>query len=363
MSERFLVGTRKGLFCYAGTGSGWAVQSTAFRGAPVTMALIDPRDGWWYVGLAHGHFGPKFHRSPDGLAWEEVDPPAYPEKPDDPDDPNPWSLEQIWCLEPGGADQPGVIWAGTIPGGLFRSDDRGLTWSLNRPLWDQPGRRKWFGGGYEQAGIHSIAVDPRDSNKLTVAISSGGVWVSDDAGASWSPHTRGMKNTYMPPEQQEDADYQDPHRMVSCPASPDALWVQHHCGVFRSTDRGGQWQTIDNVPPSCFGFAVAVHPTEPNTAWLVPAESDEIRLPVAGKVTVARTRDGGASWTSLTDHLPQDNAHDLVYRHCLAIDSTGEKLAMGSTTGNLWVTEDQGDHWTQLSCHLPPVYCVRFEGT
>ncbi len=170
-----------------------------------------------------------------------------------------------------------------------------------------------------------------------------------------TPHSEVLEvNPFLDGNGQDTGHYLNP---------PDALWVQHHCGVFRSTDRGGQWQMIDNVPPSCFGFAGAVHPSEPDTAWLVPAESDEIRLPVAGQVNVARTRDGGRSWDSLTDHLPQDNAHDLVYRHGLAIDPIGDRLVMGSTTGNLWVTEDQGDHWTQLSGHLPPIYCVRFEGT
>ncbi len=360
MGERFLVGTRKGLFCYERHGNGWAMTATAFRGAPVTMAIIDPRDGVWYAALNHGHFGVKLHASTDGQSWEELPAPAYPEKPADPDDANPWTLQQIWALEPGGMDEPGVLWAGTIPGGLFRSGDSGRSWELNRPLWDLPGRKKWFGGGYDQAGIHSIVVDPRDSRKVTVAISAGGVWVSDDAGASWSPRTRGMISTYVPPEQQEYPEYQDPHLMVSCLADPDALWVQHHCGVFRSRDRGGQWQAIDNVPPSTFGFAVAVHPADPETAWLVPAESDEIRLPKDGRLSVARTRDGGATWQSLTDHLPQSEAHDLVYRHGLAIDPSGQSLAMGSTTGNLWASADQGDHWTHLNGHLPPIYCVRF---
>jgi len=359
--DRFLVSTRKGLFVYQRNGDGWALASTAFRGAPVTFAMIDPRDGTWYAALNHGHFGVKLHSSADGETWDELPAPAYPEKPDDPDDRNPWTLQQIWCLEPGGADQPGTLWCGTIPGGLFRTDDAGQTWTLNRPLWDQPGRKNWFGGGYDQAGIHSIVVDPRDPDKVTVAISAGGVWVSDDAGASWSPRTKGMICTYMPPDQQEDPDAQDPHRMVSCPAAPDALWVQHHCGVFRSTNRGGQWQVIDNVPPSTFGFAVAVHPDDPETIWLAPAESDEIRMANDGQVSVARTRDGGQSWTSLRDGLPQRDATDLVYRHCLAVDDQGERLAMGSTTGNLWVTDDQGDHWTHLSGHLPPIYAVRFD--
>ena len=149
---------------------------------------------------------------------------------------------------------------------------------------------------------------------------------------------------------------------MSCnvPPTPDALWVQHHNGVFRSTDRASQWQEISKIKPSNFGFAVAVHPTDPATAWFVPAVKDECRVPVDGKVVVARTCDGGESFDVLTHGLPQQHAYDLVFRHALDIDDSGEHLVMGSTTGSLWITEDGGDSWAPISNHLPPIYQVRF---
>ena len=151
--------------------------------------------------------------------------------------------------------------------------------------------------------------------------------------------------------------------MVQCRARPDALWVQHHNGVFRSTDGGRSYRAIENVPPSTFGFACAVHPVDPETAWLVPAESDQRRVPVGGRVVVARTRDGGASFEVLTRGLPEQPAYDLVYRHGLDVDASGRRLVLGSTSGALFVSEDQGDHWTCLSAHLPPIYAVRFCGS
>jgi photosystem II stability/assembly factor-like uncharacterized protein len=135
--------------------------------------------------------------------------------------------------------------------------------------------------------------------------------------------------------------------------------VQHHNGVFRSTDRGRSWQEI-NAAVSGFGFAVAVHPRDGETAWFVPAVKDECRVPVDGKVVVTRTRDGGQSFDVLREGLPQEQAYDLTYRHSLDIDGSGDRLAFGSTTGSLWVSEDQGDRWESLSHFLPPVYCVRF---
>jgi hypothetical protein len=150
------------------------------------------------------------------------------------------------------------------------------------------------------------------------------------------------------------------HRLVQCRDAPDCFWAQHHNAVFRSTQGGGHWQDIPNVSPSVFGFAVAVHPRSPETAWFVPAVKDERRIPVDARLVVARTRDGGASFETLTEGLPQVPAYDLVYRHGLAVDSSGDRLAFGSTTGGLWTSKDQGDHWQVLPARLPPIHAVSF---
>ena len=165
---------------------------------------------------------------------------------------------------------------------------------------------------------------------------------------------------YMPPDQQKDPGIQDPHRMVMCRARPDTLYAQHHNGIFKSTDGSTSWTEITKAGPSTFGFAVAVHPAQPDTAWFIPAVKDEQRIPVDGKVVVTRTRDGGQSFDVLSRGLPQQDAYDLVFRHALDIDATGDRLAFGSTTGGLWISEDQGDSWAAVSEHLPPIDCVRF---
>jgi hypothetical protein len=164
----------------------------------------------------------------------------------------------------------------------------------------------------------------------------------------------------MPPEQREVGEVQDPHRVVQCPSAPDALWAQHHNGVFRSIDGSRSWHVVEAVQPSGFGFAVAVHPRDPGTAWFVPAKKDECRVPIDGRLVVARTSDGGQSFEVLRQGLPQRHAYDLVYRHALDIDQSGEALAMGSTTGGLWTSEDGGDSWRTASLNLPPVYQVLF---
>jgi hypothetical protein len=229
-----------------------------------------------------------------------------------------------------------------------------------RSLWDNPKRKEWFGGGADYPGIHSVCVHPHNARHITLGVSCGGVWVSTDGGATWDCRATGMRAAYMPPEHQSNPNIQDPHRVVQCVARPECLWAQHHNGVFRSTDGAMSWQELPNVPPSVFGFAVAVHPQDPNTAWLIPGVKDECRIPVEGKVVVTRTRDGGQTFEVLRKGLPQEHAYDLTFRHGLDIDRGGETLAFGTTTGSLWVSEDQGDSWHCISEHLPPIYCVRF---
>lgn len=356
MSDQLWVATRKGLLPYKRGARTWAPAGEHFLGDPVSQVLVDARDGTVYAALNLGHFGCKLRRSDDGGAsWQEVAAPAYPAKPTASADPTPWDLKLIWCLAAGGTEQPGVLWAGTLPGGLFRSADRGASWQLVESLWHRAERSEWFGGGYDHPGIHSILVDPRDSQHLLLGISCGGVWRSRDGGANWSLAADGMRAAYLPPEVADNPNVQDPHRVVQCAAAPDTLWAQHHNGIFLSRDGARAWHEIEGVAPSSFGFAVAVHPREPGTAWFVPAVKDECRVPVDARLVVTRTRDHGASFETLARGLPTAPAYDLVYRHALVVDESGERLAMASTSGNLWVSEDGGDRWQALSTHLPPV--------
>ncbi|MEM6675150.1 MAG: exo-alpha-sialidase [Planctomycetota bacterium] len=368
---RLYVGTKKGLFRFDRANDGaWNVAETAFLGDPVPM-LLPRRDGRTvHAALQHGHFGAKMHVSHDGGAsFDEGTTPAYPEKPEGFEDlcpmrkiERPWSLELTWALEEGTPDQEGRLWCGTIPGGLFRSDDGGGSWTLVRSLWDRPERTQhWMGGGYDFPGIHSVLVDPRDGRHVVVGVSCGGAWRTRDDGATWKQTAHGMRSDYAPDaEAARFPESQDPHRIAACTASPDVLWCQHHNGIFRSTDAGASWTEIEGVEPSAFGFAVAAHPSDPRTAWFVPAIKDERRIPVDGRVVVTRTRDGGQSFETLRAGLPQDHAYDLVYRHALDVDGAGDTLALGSTTGNLWVSEDGGDRFETVSNSLPPILCVRF---
>jgi photosystem II stability/assembly factor-like uncharacterized protein len=334
----------------------WRITRSAFVGDQVPMLLPDARDRSVYAALYLGHFGVKLHRSGDGgKNWSECAVPTYPAT----TPPGP-SLELIWSLETAEPQAKGSLWAGTIPGGLFRSDDHGKSWRLVTSLWDNPKRRDWMGGGMDNPGIHSICVHPRDEKRVTVGVSCGGVWETRDGGESWDCRAMGMIARYMPPDRQFDPNIQDPHRLVQSPSHPNIFWAQHHNGIFRSTDGADSWHEIYVPNPSSFGFAVAVHPQDGNTAWFVPAVSDERRVPAGAKVVVTRTCDGGQSFEVLSEGLPQQDAYHIVFRHCLDVDATGKVLAFASTTGSLWISENGGDSWQRVSADLPPVYCVRF---
>ena len=363
MPRKLLIGTRKGLFTATKKGRKWRVNQPDFLGVPVSMVLFDPRDGALYAGLDHGHFGCKLQRRV-GKRWRELAVPVYPQKKGRPEKTNfglPWprSLKLVWSLEID-PSQPGGLWCGTIPGGLFHSPDRGESWQFNDGLWNQKARKKWSGGGFDQPGIHSVVVDPRNANVVTVGISVAGVWRTEDAGRTWRNMSHGMRAAYMPKDLAYDLDAQDPHRLAISAANPDRIWCQHHNGIFVTKRDGTSWREVKAKAPSRFGFAVAAHQRDPDTAWFVPAQKDECRVPVDGKVVVLRTSNAGKSFEVLTRGLPQRDAYDLVLRHGMDLSDDHKTLAMGATSGRVWIGEDGGEQWHELEANLPPVYCLRW---
>jgi photosystem II stability/assembly factor-like uncharacterized protein len=369
-SERgrtLVLGTRKGCLVYERCGDGWQAARSGHDGVPVPYAFVDARTGVLWAALDHGHWGQKLSRSPDlGRSWSEAAVPAYPQGCEvldrfgegDARKRIPATLRYLWVLAPGGVDEPARLYAGTEPGGLFVSEDDGASWELVRALWDHPSRLEgWFGGGRDQAGIHSILVDPRDSRRVLVGVSCAGVFETVDGGATWQVRNRGLRADFLPDPSSEVG--QDPHLLAWCPSAPDHVWQQNHCGVFASDDGARSWREVSQAGgPVRFGFPIAVDEHDPRTAWVVPAQSDARRIAVGGGLCVSRTSDGGATWTALRAGLPQEECWDVVYRH--ALDLAGDTLAFGSTTGNVYWSDDCGESWRALGHHLPPVYSVRF---
>ncbi len=393
MSKLLLLGTRKGTVIVDRTDSGWRPRPIEHAGIPVCYAACDPRDGTLWASLDHGHWGPKLSRSRDGgKTWQDLSSLKYPEgarsivqylpTPDfDPAAPQGQpeyraaTVLKIWSLAFGTAAQPGRVYAGTIPGGLFVSDDGGDTWELNRPLWNHDSRggdlfagaatsQTHWGGtpasidyGVFEPGIHSIVINPRDANHWLVAVSSAGVLETRDGGQTWCSRNRGLLNDYMPDPTAEWG--HDPHFVTICAEQPEHVWQQNHCGVFYSRDSAKTWQKVSQPELGVhFGFPIAADAKDGRTAWVVPARADMARMAIDGGLCVARTSDGGQSWQVLRNGLPQTDTYDIVFRH--ALDASGDCLCFGSTTGNVYLSEDRGEQWQCLGHHFPPVYSVRF---
>lgn len=393
MSDTILLGTRKGTVIVERNGSGWQARPIVHQGIPVCYAARDPRDGTLWACLDHGHWGPKLSRSRDaGITWEDVLSLKYPEgarhivqylpTPDfDPQAPvgepqyKDATVYKIWNIAFGSTAQPGRLYAGTIPGGLFVSDDGGDSWSLNRPLWNHESRggdlfsddatseTRWGGTpasidyGVFEPGIHSIVIDPRNPDRIHIAASSAGILETNDGGKSWVGRNKGMRVDYLPNPETEWG--HDPHFIAACRDQPDHFWQQNHFGVYFSNDGAKSWNKVSDLESGVhFGFPIAADQRDGHTAWVVPARADSERMAIGGGLFVARTSDGGKSWQSFRNGLPQQNAYDIVLRH--GLDAAEDRVCFGSTTGNVYLSEDRGESWQCLGSNFPPVYSVRF---
>ncbi len=350
--RKILVGTTKGLVVFEKNESGWEIGKVHFRGLPVSMVYVDERDNTWWAGLTHRHWGQKLHFSKnEGENWDTVPMPRYPDDAEYRPGKRAF-LKKIWCMHHAGPDRPGGLWLGTEPGGLFYSDDSGQNFNLAEGLWNHPSRidgQQWFGAGRDEPFIHSIVVDPRDSSHVYIAVSCAGVFETKDGGNTWEPKNRGLVAAYLP--NPDVAVGHDPHLLLACAANPDVLWQQNHCGIFRSTNGGEEWDNVtDKNGLADYGFGLAIDPENPLRAWVIPATSDEERVAPNLALVVCRTNDGGQTWQALRKGLPQQFCFDIVFRHSLA--RQGKTLAFGTTTGNLYLSENDGDEWQCLTGNL-----------
>lgn len=363
---KVLVGTRKGAFVFeAGADRRtWSRHAPMQFGAIVNHLVADRRGGGTMVmGVKTGHLGPTVKRSEDGGAtWQEATrPPAFPKVAEGAKGP---AVDAVFWVEPGHASEPGVWYAGTIPHGLFRSADDGRTWD------EVAGFRAYLDGLDEDAFgevpggaiTHSIQVDPRDPAHLYVGISQGGLFESRDGGATWSPLNAGCAADFLP---DPEVPYgHDPHCVQVHPAMPDRLYQQNHCGVYRLDRPADRWVRIgDNLPREVgdVGFSMTLHPRKPDTAWVFPMDGTEVwpRTSPAGKPAVYRTRDAGATWQRTDEGFPAEHAYWTVYRQAMAADAhEAVGLYLGTTSGEVWGSDDEGDSWFLIARGLPAILSV-----
>lgn len=363
-----LVATRKGAWLYHGDArrQHWRVSGPHLLGHIVSHLVLDPRDGRTLLAAAKtGHLGPTLFRSTDfGQSWTEAEqPPAFARAPHGETG---RAVDHSFWLTPAHATEPGCWLAGTSPQGLFRSTDGGLRWSPFSCLNDDPDFRRWMGsvqdGTPDGPKLHSINVDPRDPQHLYIGMSGGGVHESCDGGRSFTPIIKGLE--VVEGFDVSDPTFHDPHCVRLCPSAPDRLYQQNHCGVYRLDRPDDTWVRIGrNMPEEIgdIGFPLVVHPRDADCAWIFPMDGSDVwpRTSPGGRPAVYRTRDAGASWQRLDDGLPSAQAWWTVKRQAMTADRC-EPLGLyfGTTSGELWMSGDEGASWHCIARHLPEIFAV-----
>ncbi len=346
-----MIGTKKGLFVLDGEpGGGFELRCRAFAGEPVDFAMRDPASGHAIATVTSPFYGPKIWFADDPAGeWAQAEGVALPEGSQE-------ALERIWVIVAG---EGGSLYAGGDPGVLFESRDGGETWELNQALRRHRVDDDWQPGGGGLC-LHSIVPWPGEPGKLSVAVSAAGIWHTDDHGQTWRRGNRGIRPRYLPEDAPEDTIQLCVHRMERAARNPERMFIQFHGGVYRSDDGGESWTAIGDGLPSDFGFPLALDPSDPDSAYVIPLQGDYDRVTPGGDVRVYETRDAGQTWTPRGNGLPDGQAYLTVLRR--AFDRAGEgaslQLYFGATSGDVFGTGDAGESWFSVATRLPPVFSV-----
>jgi photosystem II stability/assembly factor-like uncharacterized protein len=346
-----LIGTRKGAFvAESDDRRDWNLRGPLCESWPVYHAIHDAASGAMYAAAASEWHGSAVWRSNDlGETW------ALSSEGIGYGDDDPRKVSKVSSL----AVSDGRVLVGVEAPGIFESTDGGENWSLLSTLSGQPGSELWDDPANQppgHLGISALMTDADDAARFWAIVQGIGIFETQDGGSSWTPRNKGLRADW--PRVHEEVGF-CVHRLVRSPSDPDRMYQQNHVGMHRSDDAGHTWQEISDGLPTEFGFAAAVHPHDRDTFYVIPLDPGHARCMPDGQAAVWRTRDGGSSWEKLTRGLPQEHAHLGVLRAAMAIDRHDSPgLYFGTSTGQLFASTNEGDSWTELADHLPPIWSV-----
>lgn len=247
--------------------------------------------------------------------------------------------------------QPHTFLAGAVNGGVWRTDDDGRTWN---PLFDsQPTQ-----------SIGAIAVSPSDTNIIYVASGEGlhrpdlsvgnGVYRSNDGGSTWV-HV-GLADSQQIPSIAVDP--RDPNRVYAAvlghPYGPSA-----ERGLYRSLDGGATWSKVLDQGENTGASFVRIDPFDPRTLyagfWNARSGPWEDKTMFNGPHGgLFKTIDGGNHWRQLTDGLPQGlsqidvavapSARGRLYATLATSTNPAAQGGVPPSTG-VYRSDDGGEHW------------------
>jgi len=243
--------------------------------------------------------------------------------------------------------QPNLFYIGVNNGGVWKTTDYGRIWT---PIFDdQP-----------TGSIGAIAVAPTDPNILYVGSGEGlqrpdlstgdGIYKSTDAGKTWQ-HL-GLRDGQQIP--MIAVDPRDANRLfvavLGHPYGPN-----EERGIFRSSDGGATFQKVLYKDENTGGMDVAIDPSNPDTIYAVlwqarqgPWENAAWIGPNSG---LFKSTDGGSNWKQLTNGLP--SAAEGLGRIGIEVSQGDPKrlyAVVGARKGGgIYRSDDAGETWRLMN--------------